>query len=782
MNTGKFRWFTMTPCFLAVACGTAGFTKPKTKRRHLAKHTMAGLVRRITLAVCALQMGCSSGVEFEPHRVSKQSDAGEVFVSTTFIAPWEDYVERLTKPFELSTGEALNRVLPITSGFEDQVATAIGANLQANFVGPITTGSQAVNVAADGTVTQTSESTTTEAAPSTDGLGTSGPPAASLEGKLQGNTELALGVDPFVQYNAAKALHDEVQLLSSFVGDAARRHDMVPYILRLQITNAPYARHQPYDTHLTLSFFSERICELNNVRGTADNGCDGEDSRSKLKREQAIVVPLLVTDAAERQASFRSRSTTRQLALALAASQGSVAAALGLDGRFERLNSILAEDVNSLLTVGSPTPGSLYVRLGAQTEATARYATVPRNHNVTMLVMVPKDAVSDNSVKSATAPPLQVLGGLELGQIKNLTIAGTVSLRDAESGALLTRDQSIQRAKDIAELIKQSTGTPKVDVADGSKLLFDVFFQDFNGFKKRLKSLGFNGLTHGNFLDLWNRAVEMVGRSGYVGDRVDLPKKAPAAMPPKQTLVLDDDGKAKLTANLYGGNGLTNLSMASQLRFSTKDHGVIALQAKKVTVSANGIAMEFESPIALGLTMDKFDSVELDLSLQEQDGYFGGAKPSPPNGILDGCGVSVSSREETWLGCYRSAILKKPAKDEKSKSPPKALSLKSWTDVITRKDNKGSTTITVDFLGKPKLAARSKFTVNQATIVSITGSDGSKLSIGADGSFLLSDDTTFTLQLDNLIANTEVEIKASALKADGKTSAGSSNTVTLRVM
>jgi len=30
MNNGMLRWFALTPCFFAVACGTAGFTEPKT--------------------------------------------------------------------------------------------------------------------------------------------------------------------------------------------------------------------------------------------------------------------------------------------------------------------------------------------------------------------------------------------------------------------------------------------------------------------------------------------------------------------------------------------------------------------------------------------------------------------------------------------------------------------------------------------------------------------------------------------------------------------------------
>src|SRR4030095_2771655 len=51
---------------------------------------------------------------------------------------------------------------------------------------------------------------------------------------------------------------------------------------------------------------------------------------------------------------------------------------------------VLGRDLNSLLTVARLSENTLRIRIGAVQEATANYAMVPRNHNITLLLMVPE--------------------------------------------------------------------------------------------------------------------------------------------------------------------------------------------------------------------------------------------------------------------------------------------------------------------------------------------------------------------------------------------------------
>ena len=60
--------------------------------------------------------------------------------------------------------------------------------------------------------------------------------------------------EPFLQYQTALSLYQEVQLLNSYVRNAARRSGYIPYIMRLQVTVLPFARNQPYDVYADIAF------------------------------------------------------------------------------------------------------------------------------------------------------------------------------------------------------------------------------------------------------------------------------------------------------------------------------------------------------------------------------------------------------------------------------------------------------------------------------------------------------------------------------------------------
>lgn len=721
--------------------------------------------------LCAFALSaCTSGIEFKPHRVADQSEAGEAHVAGTFIAPWEDYVDRLSKEFKLKPEDALRKVLPQTSATEEQATDAVAARLRAELAPTPTGGGDPAPDLANADA----------------GAATS--PASALTGQLKLPDTVELAVDPFHQYTAAKSLHDEVQLLSNFVRDAARRHNMVPYITRVQITLSPYARHQPYDTHVTLSFFSEIICERpeeERIIGSRSGPCryyrrsDPREADLKnaegpkkwafgWRRDQAVVVPLLITDSAERQLGFRSRDSIRQLSLALAAAQGGLAASLGLDARFEKLNSILANDFNSLMTVGRSSSSSVYVRLGAQTEATARYAGVPRNYNVTLLVMVPRDEKDAFSFAE----------GLRVGDVERIKISGSVAMRDSETGELLTRDPPGQRADEIKQLVSALLSPGKeLENYHARSLLWALQANDFEWFRHTLSGY-FVGETQniGSVTNVWNAAIETLGNSGYVSDRIAVPKRSPPELPAKQTILIVDDGKKDMQVLLRGGHGLEGQDLTASLKLPVKKAGTVTLQAHQIAFDAKngGLKLTFDSFAAYGQELASPASIQLILNADQREGYVNlDQLPTGP-----GCVTQSAASSKSNSACYSGALYR--VTKAKAASAKKTLSLGSSVSTIAAKDGKGRLDLDIGFT-KGTDPTKAQLAVSGATIAGFSASGGVSVTRGKEAATLVvTAPTILTLELENLLENTEVAVAGVGLDAANK-AAGPVQKVALQV-
>ena len=111
---------------------------------------------------------------------------------------------------------------------------------------------------------------------------------------------------------------------------------------------------------------------------------------------------------------------------------------------------VLARDLNGLLTVARLSENTLRVRLGAMQAATADYAMVPRNHNVTLLLMVPEGAGST----------VQVVARTELVD----TETGEELLVD--TGSTAVREQLLERARRHDRRLERSLRQSGVDLVD----------------------------------------------------------------------------------------------------------------------------------------------------------------------------------------------------------------------------------------------------------------------------------------------------------------------------
>lgn len=579
------------------------------------------------LSFCALLIitACSSNLIFEPHRVSKHSEVGTFHISATMVAPWEDFVRTLSPTFGLSEAQALAAAIPKTAVSEKQILDAFAATLKLAPPTSSSTSSLTDTLNSDGTATTSGTKTSTTGPGDLSKVtAPTAPTDASSAGLTQsGGTKLpedagkTISIDPFLKYTAATALYQEVKILNKYIQAAAQRHHTVPYIIRLQLSNVPFARHQPYDTHVTVSFFAREIClRMKDKKGI--KSCDGKRDdgwREGWRDQPAYVVPLLVTDNLESLQSSRISNVIRQLSAAASILQGGFAASLGLAKKTEELNAVLANDLNSLMTVGRSSASSLNVRLGAMQEATAKYAMVARNYNVTLLVMVPEDPkkypkTNPEHVSLSTDKVLYI------GDIEQLRITGSVEYRDAETGELLGREGRGELPKIVQSIFEKVSGK-KLKVGDrrARLLMTAIFVNDFDWFSGLIsgeapifKSDKFEELDKTNLeirapANLWNALLERNASSGFFGERIDIPKRPPPKFPDDQTVLLLDDGKIRTQAHLGGGEGLSPKNIVAALTVPLSGGGTASLPATDVQVTADrrGLLLKFESLASWGV-------------------------------------------------------------------------------------------------------------------------------------------------------------------------------------
>lgn len=535
------------------------------------------------IATTAGVAGCTSNLVYEPHLVEKHSDAGAFTVAATMVDTWDNFVGELSPNFTLDEEDALKKAIPRTGVSETQMLDALG--LEARVAPPTSSTERTVTerLTAEGTTETTGEETTTEGPGDLSGAQPPTAPGSSLTQqaatKLPPKAGETVEIDPFLKYTVATGLYQEVKLLNNAVRAAARRHKMVPYILRLQMNNVPYARHQPYDTYAAISLFAREVC-AREPGGQRDPTCRGKRDRNwdtGWRDREAVVVPLLVTDNLESLLSSRTSDVVRQIATAASILRGGFAASLGLTRKTEELNAVLSNDLNSLMTAGRTVPSSLYVRLGAMQEATARYAMVPRNYSVTTLVLVPEDRVPG--------------GRIDVGDIEGIRITGSVEYRNAETGEPLERQPGADRVELVRKALADTTreAVPVTD-KEANDLLIATYVNAYDWFEETA-----SGLRHADGApavhapaNLWNAILERIVSAGFFGATVHLPKTALPRYPPAQTVLLLDNGADRTTARLRGGQGLSAETLDASLTIPLAGGGTATIPAEDIRIGRHG--------------------------------------------------------------------------------------------------------------------------------------------------------------------------------------------------
>ncbi|MFH1843649.1 MAG: hypothetical protein ABIF77_10640 [bacterium] len=477
------------------------------------------------LLITLLLVGCARTPLHTSHRVDQQHLAASVHFAVVSVAPWDEYIEALQPKFELTEADALQAVIPDTRGLEESVLNAfqVGATVASPATQTASTTEQTTSTSSlsedpdSGDVTESRTDTYSSEQTST-------PPAAYAEG----GSELEIhqteepgrlsvldqkpGMDPMMLYWAATALYQEVQLLNRYIKDAALRDGYKPYVVRLQISLMPKARNEPYDAYCTLGFFSSLVDKspvataMN--KGTArtpleQSGVDAADlhKSTRINRSPQII-PLMVTDNMEATLHSRMVQNIRQLAGASYFLGGGLGASTDIHKFVQDIETVLGRDLNSLLTVARVSDNTMLVRLGALQQATSNYAMAPRNHNVTLLLMVPEEnAVGTQSIQ----------------------VVSKTTLVDAETGIALPDRGPEDIAADFQALAVDH-GLQDLDSVNFNRLLAHAQRNDLPGFVSELAAAlpaGHQALEYAQVI--WLDLVTLMIGSRYSATEFDLP-------------------------------------------------------------------------------------------------------------------------------------------------------------------------------------------------------------------------------------------------------------------
>ncbi|PHR06086.1 MAG: hypothetical protein COB29_10965 [Sulfitobacter sp.] len=392
-------------------------------------------------AVLLLLAGCQNSKMLAQHNVANTTaDVGPILISVNNISRWDQVSGALKPNFTLKDGDAaLNLVVPATAKIQEQVLSAfafnLGVGLPQSYSESAKTKTLNLNQTTnttEGVATTTGTSTTTQNNTATDTKKAGVVPTANTvlpkDATLPAGTAptVDIGIDPMLKYQAANALYQEVQLLNREVEFAAKRKCYVPYMVRMQISTLPYRNDLPYDLHAKASFFEgpgEGETPTFAAKSIADKACDSKSS------PLPYVVPLLVTDNLEKAVKSRAVEVAKQIGLAVNFMVKGVGANIGANNLDRDVKSILANDLNSLLTVSRMNDNSLYIRLGASNQASAGRTIVSKTYDVSLLMLVP-------------------ISYLEKHSIPILTLYTHTEFRDSKDGAVLV-------GKDAASVISQ---------------------------------------------------------------------------------------------------------------------------------------------------------------------------------------------------------------------------------------------------------------------------------------------------------------------------------------
>lgn len=474
-------------------------------------------LRRLILCQAGLGLAClatAGCVDFSrfttPLPPSSQAEAASTHVGVVGVARWDDYVDALQPAFKLTEDQALQKAIPITASFQSKLVEAVRLGLQAGLPTATKTLAQTRNVNAAGQVTQA------ESEQRNEGPGMLPAPLAPV-GQISPASSLQLpGVptdqDPFLQYNVATDLLQEVKILNRSVRDARLRQNADAYFIRMKVAVIPFRRGLEYDAYTDITLY---------IKAPAGSSNDPSPLPT--------VVPLLVTDNIESASNAAATNAIAEFGAAISAPVGNVAAAAQLQALNDSLTAGAASGRNALQTVARLGENAIRVRFGATLQVDERgrpsYELVPRTHTLSLLVLVPKPASELTEEKANT----------------QLSLISTSKLKNARNGDQLPLGRSYLFNSDLEFIADRFNISERFDQGgiscasvqakgEDKRTPFDwvnglrsayVATGDYAGFRKAADCVFNNGNTtisnSSDSEDLWTALLSFTGDYAVAG-------------------------------------------------------------------------------------------------------------------------------------------------------------------------------------------------------------------------------------------------------------------------
>lgn len=621
--------------------------------------------------------GCNGTDVAKPGKTLKsREEAGTVLVSVNSIAPWDQVSAALQPTFTMASGDdALDKVAPRTQRLVEQTLQAFGFSLGLGLPQTSTNATQTTGLQQSSTVARAGDETTrnSESNRTLDNSSTTtlqpGQAPEVPEGLPAGAGRLTaksadgdIGLDPFLQYQAAAALYQEVQLLNREVNIAASRRCYAPYLVRLQLAAIPYRQNVAYDIHTKIGFFhgagdTPPVLEIGELEDLTDQQkkqmtkqeqamWENERKQEKFKRQQGClnattpyVVPILATDNLERAVHSRASELARQIGLGVNFMVQGIGGNVGLNAANQQLRAVLADDVNSLFTVSRLTDNSLYVRIGASQQAAVRAALVGRTYDVSLLLLVPLGFFEEpqplitafDGSSSKTKTPMAQGSNPEdqaTRRFPRISMITRNDYRKADKGQPLadpTMRQTVARYETALAAWLRSPGMQDAwDNADDlgklchiQELRRSVYPNNYRAFQSALEKtscvVNFTTVAaeEGQAKALWLAIAQADADSPHKTASFELPV-SPDLTIKKQTVLLREQNGKQVNAVLREASGITAGDLAAWLAPSANelDKGFVA---EKVTVNpdANTVSLTFPSLSALGLKKTEVENRQL---------------------------------------------------------------------------------------------------------------------------------------------------------------------------
>lgn len=524
--------------------------------------------------IIVLISGCTpytqSGFTGNQFLVRNQDEAGSVHTTVVNVVEWDKVKEDLEANFPMDETIAINDSIPTTLYEQQQLIDAMKLTLKlalptATFEESdeesVSSSSSTTETTTDGKVTSTATDTTSsssssteseskksgdiESVPDSDSLAGDSP--ASLKEPLSG----IIDKDPLLVRKNAISLLQSVRLLNRSIEDAVTRTNHKAFVVTLQHTLMPYARQQPLDAFATTIFFTPTSVDgsakpyptsLKSMKpdGSVSNQVNNQvDCKKSIRFGNPVVVPLLATDNLEASSQNRSSNFIRQFGLGVSAVVEGVNGQFSVDRFKQNVESIAGEDLNSIVTVGSISENAVRVRFGAMNQGSTRYAMVPRNYNIHLLVLVPEcHAIKEKAM---------------------LQIMNRTGFKNAQTGEeLASRSQ-----RDVRRKLKEAINSLELDRDTRGKvreqqetLLNHMLADEYHEFVDLVTELNIAEKAQ----PLWLELTEIRLGSKYSGTVFQLPR--PKGSPPapefySQSVLLYDNGvqgKTKIFGNNLGGS------------------------------------------------------------------------------------------------------------------------------------------------------------------------------------------------------------------------------------